>query len=57
MPSDIELIKIIYADKVAAINAVLKSQPFTPLASEATLPEIEELIGRIDEAMAKLQPE
>jgi hypothetical protein len=57
MPSDIELIKTIIEDKKAAIKAILNNQPYTPIASEATLTELQDLEGNLSEAMAKLQPE
>jgi hypothetical protein len=57
MPSDIELIKTIIEDKKTAIKAILNNQPYTPIASEATLTELQDLEGRLSEAIGKLQPE
>ena len=57
MPSDIELIKTIIEQKKDAIKAILKNQPYTPIASEATLTELQDLEGNLSEAIAKLQPE
>ncbi len=57
MPSDIELIKTIIEQKKDAIKAILNNQPYTPIASEATLTELQDLEGNLSEAMAKLQPE
>lgn len=57
MPSDIELIKTIIEDKKAAIKAILNNQPYTPIASEATLTELQEIEAKLSEAIGKLQPE
>lgn len=52
--TDIEILKQIYEQKVAAILTILKSTPYGPLASTATPAQVQTLIDAVTAATDKL---